>query len=100
MYYDANKVKTYTPIIPVGKGPTSLNPEDALYDILLDLNEQNCLEEPFSDSKLNSIVSSLIELLGIKDWIDGEYTIFNDYKIVIETMSKSQFDEMPEFSGY
>lgn len=98
--YDENKVKTFTPVLSVGKGGTSLKSEDALFDILLALNEENCSEEPFSDSKLQSIARSLVELTGMDDWIDGEYTIFDNYKIIIKTMTVSRFEGLPEFSGF
>jgi hypothetical protein len=37
--------------------------------------------------------------LKLNDFIDGEYTIFGDYKI-IEHMTVSEFEALTEFAGY
>lgn len=96
--YDANKVKTFTPIMPEGRGPTGLYSQDALYDILYALEENNS-NESFPE-EFDRLAEQMNKLLNLDDLIDGEYTLFMDYKIKIETMAKTRFDEMPEFNGY
>jgi hypothetical protein len=99
--YDATKVKTFTPVLPgPTTGPTGTQLSDALYDIFNDLNEENVPVEPFSDTKIQSLVDDFIALTGMNDWVDGEYPILDDYKIKIKHMAKSAFEEMPEFNGY
>lgn len=97
---NTKKIKTFTPVLPVGKGGTGTKLEDALYDILFNLNEENCLTNPFSDNKIISLAECLADITGMRDWIDGEYTLFDEYKLIIETMPVSQFEELPEFNGY
>lgn len=98
--YDANKIKTFTPILPIGTGPTSTHIEDSIHDIVVDLDENNNMGCNLTSDELDIFIENLIAILGIKEWIDGEYELFEDYKIRIETMPKSKFDEMHEFEGY
>jgi hypothetical protein len=97
---NAEKIKTYTPILPEGTGPTGTNLNDALFDIFSSLNEENLPTNPFSDNKIYEMIRNFIDLTGMNDWMDGEYVIFNDYKLRIKHMSVSELEKMPEFEGY
>jgi hypothetical protein len=98
--YNANKIKTFTPILPVGQGPTVTNAHECVMEILNDLNE--FLVDPLSNEQLESFAKFLVDGLQLNDLIDGEYTLFGDgnYKIVIKHMTVSDFEALPEFSGY
>jgi hypothetical protein len=99
--YNANKVKTFTPVLPgETTGPTGLQLVDALYDIFNDLNEENVAVNPFSEYRINEMIRDFIQLTGMNDWIDGEYTIFKDYKIKIKHMATTAFEKLHEFEGY
>lgn len=101
---DCTKVKTFTPHIPVGTGPTSLMAYNAIYEILLDIHQNANLdikgEEGVNIGEFNKFVNMVNKGLGIDDWIDGMYTLFENYQIEVKTMQKWQYDDMPEFNGY
>jgi len=76
---DCALIWTFTPQLPAGAGATLVTAEDAVTEILKDIREHG---------------------LKVNDWIDGAYTIFKDYQLVVKTLQRWQFDHMPEFSGY
>lgn len=90
-------IRTFRPVLPIGKGPVSDSAEDAIHDILTDLADVNNAN---IDDALMQVAKSLQTILAVHDWIDGTYTLFENYAIVVETMSKERFDNMPEFCGY
>jgi hypothetical protein len=96
MIYDATKIKTYQPILPTGKGPVGAA-YDAFMDILIDIHEK---------VKDTSVTEKHLEMLAemfasfVSDWIEGEYTIFEDYKLVIKRYTRTELDKMPDFEGY
>lgn len=92
------KVKTYQPEIPDGKGPVCNEVQYAMFDIVMDLNEQN--NAGFGITDLNALNAQLVKILNVSDWIEGEYIIFEDYKMIIKTYAQYQLDEMKEFNGY
>lgn len=96
---NVKKVKTYTPVLPQGVGPTSTKAKDALYEVFHDLEQQNCPGAVEAD-KFNQIVEAAAKIYGLEDLIDGNYRVFEDYEISIVTMSQNQLDRMPEFNGY
>ena len=95
---DVTKVKTFTPLLPDGVGPTGLQSQDALYDIMYSIEEQN--ESGLSPEEFEKLVEQTNKLLNLDNLNDGEYVLFSDYKLEVLTMTKMQFDEMPEFEGY
>lgn len=98
--YNATKIKTYTPILPDGRGGTGVKPEEAVYDIVISLDEENNDAQLGKHQDIDMFVSGFVAILGLKDWVDGEYVIFDDYKVKIETMSAEKFNGLPEFGGY
>lgn len=99
MGYNATKIKTYQPILPIGNGPVCENPSDALYEIFQDLRETSEIEyQKCKDEDLSKVLEMLA--LIVSDWIDGEYTILEDYKLVIKHYTRTQLDEMQDFQGY
>jgi len=95
---DCTKVKTFTPHIPAGTGPTFIKAEDAVVEILANLNES--ATRVLSNDQLEMMEQFITDTLRIADWIDGTYTIFEDYQIEVRTMQQWQLDQMPEFNGY
>jgi len=95
-----NKVRTFTPIFPIGIGATGTELLDALYDIFNYINEQKQEENQFSDYRINEMIRDFVDLTDMNDWIDGEYIVFADYKIKIEIMAVSKFESLPDFGGY
>jgi hypothetical protein len=51
-----------------------------------------------TEDVLESVATMLSRVVA--DWIDGAYTIFEDYQLVIKTYTRTQLDEMPEWNGY
>jgi hypothetical protein len=96
--YNANKIKTFTAILPVGQGPTSTNVHDCIAEIVYDLNES--VLDRLSNDQFDRFVKFLVDSLQLNDLIDGEYTIFGDYKIIVKHMTVSDFEALPEFAGY
>jgi hypothetical protein len=96
--YNANKIKTFTPILPVGKGPTGTSAHECIEEILNDLNE--IAVDRLNNEQFERFVNFLVDSLKLNDFIDGEYTIFGDYKIIIEHMTVSEFEALTEFAGY
>ncbi|NGQ95464.1 hypothetical protein G3578_09890 [Brevibacillus sp. SYP-B805] len=95
---DCTKIKTFTPIIPAGTGPTFTNAHEALLDMIHDMNESS--GGTFSFDEENKVAAFMNHVLSVSDWIDGTYPIFPDYELEVKTMQKWQFDQMPEFDGY
>ncbi|AGR47226.1 hypothetical protein JIMMER1_97 [Brevibacillus phage Jimmer1] len=94
-------VKTFTPIIPAGTGPTYPSVDHAIHEILSDILEMTVDSHvDITDQELNKFTDMLMVGLGIEVWDDGTYIIFPDYEIKIETMERWKFDKMPEFNGY
>jgi hypothetical protein len=96
--YDATMIKTYTPHIPAGTGPTFEKVEDAIAEMVSDLYDTASYE--LTQKEKDKLVDIFCIVWDIGSLIDGEYEIFMDYKLVIETMPKGRLDEMPEFNGY
>jgi hypothetical protein len=100
---DCTKVRTFTPIIPAGTGPTCTNVIDALLEITRDLygmHEMGNFE--YGEADAEKLAHVLNKGLGdIGDWIDGYYPVIGEnYTIEIKTMQQWQLDAMPEFNGY
>ncbi|MGG4495842.1 hypothetical protein [Brevibacillus reuszeri] len=95
---DCTKVKTFTPHIPAGTGPTFIKVEEAIVEILADLNQS--ATRMLSNDQLEMMEQFITDTLRIGDWIYGTYTIFEDYQIEIKTMQQWQLDQMGEFNGY
>lgn len=93
-------IRTYTPVLPIGKGPCCDILKDALFDILVDYNERYNPTYEYSDKETESIVEDLMKDLSITTWDGGEYEVFSGYKLVIGTISKAEFEKLPEFEGY
>jgi hypothetical protein len=96
--YNTNKIKTFTPILPAGQGPTGTSARECVEEILNDLNE--FVADHISNDQLERFANFLVDSLQLNDLIDGEYTIFQDYKIIIKHMTISDFEALPEFAGY
>lgn len=97
---DCTLVRTFTPHIPAGAGPTLVTAEDAVTEILKDIREQTTNQSNPSEDALATMTELIVNGLKMTAWIDGTYTIFEDYQLVVKTMQRWQFDRMPEFSGY
>lgn len=97
---DCTKVRTFTPIIPAGTGPTCTKIEDAMFDITRDIYEASGID--YTDAETDKLAQVLIKGLGgMDDFIDGEYPVLGEgYLLKIRTMQKWQLDQMPEFNGY
>ncbi|BDG48660.1 MULTISPECIES: hypothetical protein [Parageobacillus] len=53
-----------------------------------------------SNDQLETFANFLVDSLQLNDLVDSEYTIFQDYKIIIKHMTVSDFEALPEFDGY
>ncbi|MGN5650997.1 hypothetical protein [Bacillus sp. Brlt_9] len=93
-------IRTYTPILPIGKGPCCDEVRDALFDILTDYNERYNPSYVYSDEETKEIIELLIKDLSITTWSNGDFEVFSGYKIVVQTIPKAEFDKLPEFYGY
>ena len=104
MSIDVTKVKTFQPILPAGAGPIFPEPYNAIFDIVLDIKEEAILckktVNAVNDAEMDKFIDLIEKGLGVSDWIDGEYTLFEDYKLKVHTYQQWQLDEMGEFSGY
>jgi hypothetical protein len=78
--YNANKIKTFTPILPVGKEPTGTSAHECIAEIVNDLNE--IASDRLNNEQFERFVNFLVDSLKLNDLIDGVYTIFGDYKII------------------
>lgn len=98
--FDCTKVRTFTPIIPAGTGPTCTKIEDAMLDITRDIYEISGID--YIDAEVEKLAQVLIKGLGeMEEWIDGEYPVLGEgYSLKIKTMQQWQLDQMPEFNGY
>jgi tRNA U38,U39,U40 pseudouridine synthase TruA len=101
---DCTKVRTFTPIIPAGTGPTCTKIEDALLEITRDLYGMNeFMNFDHSDEEAEKLAHLFKKVLfeDHEEWIDGEYPVVGEgYLLKIETMQQWQLDKMPEFNGY
>lgn len=97
---NVTKVKTFTAHIPAGQGPTLTTAEEAIQEMLWDLRDQMTDNSKPTEDEVQSAVQLITNGLGVNDWHDGEYTFFEDYMLVIETMPQYKLDTMPEFNGY
>lgn len=93
-------IRTYTPVLPIGKGPCCDEVRDALFDILTDYIERYNPSYVYSDEETKDIVESLIKDLSITTWNDGDFEVFSGYKILVQTMSQAEFENLSEFNGY
>ncbi len=93
-------IRTYTPVLPIGKGPCCDEVRDALFDILNDYNERYNSSYEYSDDETKDIVEDLIKDLSITAWNDGDFEVFSGYRILVQTIPKAEFDKLPEFYGY
>lgn len=96
--YNANKIKTFTAILPAGQGPTCTKVTECVAEIINDLNES--VLDRLSNDQFDRFVKFLVDSLQLNDLVDGEYTIFEDYKIIVKHMTISEFEALPEFAGY
>lgn len=96
--YNTTKVKTFQPIIPAGNGPICMTALDAIAEILSDVND--AAKDGLNAREFEKVQNVIVDGLGIDGWIDGEYTVFEDYKIKVRTYQQGQLDEMKEFEGY
>ncbi|ERI07281.1 hypothetical protein [Aneurinibacillus aneurinilyticus] len=101
---DCKKLRTFTPIIPAGTGPTYTKIEDALLEITRDLYGMTELgnfdyEEKDAEKLAQVLKDTLFE--SHDEWIDGEYPVIGEgYALQVKTMQQWQLDQMPEFNGY
>lgn len=95
-------IKTFTPLIPAGQGPTFFEQNaarDALFEILTDINEQAQDGRRCTEGQLDAVCSTLANI--VEEWGKGEYDIFGtDYRLSIDFMTRSEIDDMGEFNGY
>jgi hypothetical protein len=96
--YNAKKIKTFTPILPAGQGPTFTKATECVEEIVNDLNES--VLDRLNNDQFDRFVKFLVDSLQLNDLVDGEYTIFEDYTIIIKHMTVSEFEALPEFDGY
>lgn len=95
--YSTEKIKTWQPVLEEGrKGPICFTPTDALFDIIHDIKEQ------YGPSLSDELVMAATMIFTglIYDWIDGEYIVFDTYKLIIKHYNKGTLEEMVEFAGY
>ncbi len=95
---DCKKLRTFTPIIPAGTGPTCLQIKDAVRDMVTDLAEMSAMS--FTKEEKEKIIQLFIKGLELDDKIDGDYEVMPGYVLRIKTMQQWQFEQMPEFNGY
>lgn len=88
--YNANKIKTFTPILPAGQGPTFTKATECVSEIVNDLN--GSVLDRLNDDQFDRFVKFLVDSLQLNDLTDGEYTIFEDYTIIIKHMTVSDFE--------
>lgn len=98
MMLDCTFIKTFTPVIPAGTGPTFTDAKYAVLEIVRDLNESS---GSTIDYKMEENVADfLAHALELSRWIDGTYDIFPDYRVEVREMQRWQLEQMPEFEGY
>ncbi|WCK55399.1 hypothetical protein PP175_05455 [Aneurinibacillus sp. Ricciae_BoGa-3] len=101
---DCTKVKTYTPIIAEMTGPTCINANDAMAEIIGHMNDSfshlNQSLRGLDKEQFELVQKFIVDSLQINDWMNDEYVMFDIYRLRVETMQQWQLDQMPDFEGY
>lgn len=92
------KIKTYQLILEDNAGPICTNPNTALYDIVLTLEDKAGMH---IDEDVREVFCMLItDGLDVTRLPEGDYDIFGVHKLRIAMKDKSYVDGLPEFAGY
>ncbi|OZQ97345.1 hypothetical protein [Paenibacillus sp. VTT E-133291] len=92
------KIKTYQPILEENEGPICTNPNTALYDIVLTLEDNAGMH---MDEDVREVFCMLMtDGLDITRLPEGDYDFLGAHKLRIAIKDKAYVDGLPEFSGY
>lgn len=91
-------IRTYQPILEGNAGPICTNPNAALQDIILTLEDNSLFD--LSEETREIFCMLLTDGLYLTRLDEGTYDFFGVHKIKIAYLDEDYVNNLPEFPGY